>query len=304
MEELLSLTRLAIALALMSYAAVLDWKTRKVANWVWIIMGSLGLVLLAMEMMHSDNTLGLTGDVWPYFLIFIPIIILFIEQYREVGYEVKGIDIVSILSGATGLAGLLAFIYFVDLTGPAIVLLSVPVMMFVFILFYYTRLLHGGADAKAFISMAILFPVYPVIQNLPLITYPANIIENVQMAYPFTFLILMNAAIISVIAVSLGLFFKNIVRGDRGFPEMFMGYRMDIDDISKSFVWPMEKIIDGGHVLVLKPKRKDDVKEELAILKEQGLTRIWVNPKVPFIIPMLLGIIFSVVIGNLIVLLF
>ncbi len=301
---MLSLTRLAIALALMSYAAVLDWRTRRVANWVWMLMGALGMAILALEMLHSDNTLGLTGDVWPYFLIFIPILVMFIEPFREWGYEVRGIDMVSVILGLIGIAGALALLYLEGTTRPVIILLTIPIMMFIFMLFYYTHLIHGGADAKAFIALAILFPVYPVIQNLPLIEYPVNIIENIQLTYPFTFLILMNAAIISVIVVSLYLFFKNLACGDKGFPEMFMGYKMDIDDIPKSFVWPMEKIIDGEHVLVLKPKRSDDVKAELAALKEQGLTRIWVNPKIPFIIPMLLGIIFSVVVGNLIVLLF
>ena len=177
MEEILSLTRLAIALALMSYAAVLDWRTRRVANWVWMLMGSLGLILLAIEMLHSDNTLGLTGDIWPYFLIFIPIIVLFIEPFREVGYEVKGIDMVSIILGLIGLMGALALLYLEGTTRPVIILLSIPVMMLFFILFYYVGLIHGGADAKAFIVLAILFPVYPVIQGLPLIKYPLNIIE-------------------------------------------------------------------------------------------------------------------------------
>ena len=301
---MLSLTRLAIALALMSYAAVLDWRTRRVANWVWILMGFLGMALLALEMLHSDNTLGLTGDVWPYFIIFIPILVMFIEPFREWGYEVKGIDMFSVILGLIGVMGALALIYLEGTTRPVIVLLTIPIMMFIFMMFYYAHLIHGGADAKAFISLAILFPIYPVISGLPLIGYPANIIENIQLTYPFTFLILMNAAIISVVVVSLSLFIKNLVRKDYGFPEMFMGYMMDIDDIPKSFVWPMEKIIDGEHVLVLKPKRSDNVKAELKILKEKGLTRIWVNPKIPFIIPMLLGIIFSVLIGNLIVLIF
>ncbi len=301
---MLSLIRLAIALALMSYAAVLDWRTRRVANWVWMLMGALGMAILAFEMLHSDNTLGLTSDIWPYFLIFIPILVMFIEPFREWGYEVRGIDMVSIILGLIGLMGALALLYLEGATRPVIVLLTIPIMMLIFMLFYYAHLIHGGADAKAFIVLTILFPVYPVIQNLPLIEYPVNIIENIQLTYPFTFLILMNAAIISVVVVSLYLFFKNLARGDKGFPEMFMGYKMDIDDIPKSFVWPMEKFIDGEHVLVLKPRRSDDIKAELNVLKEHGLTRIWVNPKIPFIIPMLLGIIFSVVIGNLIVLFF
>ena len=304
MAEYLSIIRLAIALALMSYAAVLDWRTRRVANWVWMLMGALGMAILAIDMLQTDNSIGITGDIAPYFLIFIPILAMYIEPFREWGYEVKGIDMVTVMLGLAGFAGALALISMEGFTRPVIVLLTIPIMMFIFILFYHTGLIHGGADAKAFIVLAILFPVYPIIQNLPLIEYPVNIIENIQLTYPFTFLILMNAAIISVLVVSLSLFIKNLARGDRGFPEMFMGYMMDIHDIPKSFVWPMEKIIDGEHVLVLKPRRSDDVKAELAALKEQGLTRIWVNPKIPFIIPMLLGIIFSVVIGNLMVLFF
>ena len=39
-------------------------------------------------------------------------------------------------------------------------------------------------------------------------------------------------------------------------------------------------------------------------LKEKGLDRIWVTPKDPFMIPMTLGIVFSVIVGNLVALAF
>ncbi|MCK5309947.1 MAG: hypothetical protein KAJ64_04810, partial [Thermoplasmata archaeon] len=75
-------------------------------------------------------------------------------------------------------------------------------------------------------------------------------------------------------------------------------------NIPKKFVWPMEKIIDDERVLVIFPKRDGDVRKDLLALRKEGIERIWVTPKVPFIIPMLLGIIFSVIIGNLVMLLF
>ena len=112
----------------------------------------------------------------------------------------------------------------------------------------------------------------------------------------------MNAAILQVITVPLGLCFKNLARRDRGFPEMFLGYRMSIYDVPKKFVWPMEVVRDDEIVLMIFPKREGDVKKELAMLKAKGVEVIWVTPKVPFIIPMLLGLIFSIVIGNLILL--
>jgi preflagellin peptidase FlaK len=114
----------------------------------------------------------------------------------------------------------------------------------------------------------------------------------------------MNAAIIHAIAGPTLRFFRNLARRDFGFPEMFLGYRMDIADVQKHFVWPMEAVQDDEIVLMLFPKRSGDVKVELEKLKAKGLERIWVTPKDPFIIPMTLGIVFSVIIGNLVLLFF
>ena len=317
MVENISLIRLGIALALMLYAAVLDWKTRRVANWVWMLMGSIAMALLFFELLYFDTVAGstlLTVDgnsisgfelAQPaIYLIFIPIGIFFFDVFwdREPVYHEGKINFLPILLYAIAFISMALMVYYAGLDNRTMALLAIPIMILVFILFYYLRLIHGGADAKAFMALAIMFPYYPIIQGFPLIEGPA--VSGLNIAFPFAFLILMNAAILQVVTVPLGMLIKNLANRDFGFPEMFLGYRMDIANIPKKFVWPMEKIIDDERVLVIFPKRDGDVRKDLLALRKEGIERIWVTPKVPFIIPMLLGIIFSVIIGNLVMLLF
>jgi preflagellin peptidase FlaK len=71
----------------------------------------------------------------------------------------------------------------------------------------------------------------------------------------------------------------------------------------------MEVVRDGETVLILFPKKHgrgnvDDIEGEVTALREMGVDRIWVQPKYPFIVFILFGIIFSFVVGNLMFLLF
>jgi len=45
--------------------------------------------------------------------------------------------------------------------------------------------------------------------------------------------------------------------------------------------------------------KKFDVDEELAEFEKQGITEIWVTPKIPFMIPLLIGFLVSFVLGDL-----
>ena len=304
MEEIISLTRLGIALAFMTAASVMDWRTRKVANRVWIVLGIIGMGLLAFEMLFAEaggREFGLT-----HFLIFIPLAIIFFDVFwdREPIYWEGKVNPAPILLLAIAAIISLAMVVGEGLTMETGALLAIPAVMLTFEAFYYLGVIRGGADAKAMMALALMFPFYPLISGLPFLAYPERAVDFIQMTFPFSFLILMNAAIIHAVSGPLIRFFRNLVRKDFGFPEMFLGYRMDLKDVPKKFVWPMEAVREDEVVLVLFPKRSDDVKVELAKLKAKGLERIWVTPKDPFIIPMTLGIIFSAVVGNLIILLF
>jgi hypothetical protein len=106
----------------------------------------------------------------------------------------------------------------------------------------------------------------------------------------------MNAVIV-VIWIFLAFIVFNAVRKDIKFPEMLLGYTMDLDEVEKKFVWPMEKVEKGERVRVLVPKGSD--KPDLEGFREMGIDRIWVTPKIPFIIALTGGFILSTFIGNL-----
>ena len=308
-----SITRLAVAVAFMSYAAVLDWRSRRVSNNVWIVMGAVSLVLLVADMLLAERTTsqGMEKVYGPAaFLVLIPIIILYLDPYREWGLEAGGIDMVSVIISLIGILGALALVYLEGFTVEILHLLAVPAVMFVMVLFYYLGVIKGGADAKALIVLAMLFPSYPIIDGvLPLISTGGIDIELYSIGFPFILLVLMNAALLNVLLVPGFMYMKNLRNGDRGFPEMFLGYRMDLEKVPENFVWPMEVVRDGETVLILFPKKHgrgnvDDIEGEVTALREMGVDRIWVQPKYPFIVFILFGIIFSFVVGNLMFLLF
>ncbi|MFO7618990.1 MAG: A24 family peptidase C-terminal domain-containing protein [Thermoplasmata archaeon] len=308
MEETLSLARLCIALAFMTAASVMDWRTRKVRNRVWVILGIIGMALLAMEMLLSCA--GFSGQPGKYaaghFLIFVPISIIFLDTFwdREPMYWEGKVNPVPILLYSIALLVTMAMVVLEGMTADVGALLAIPAVMLAFMAFYYMGVIKGGADAKALMALALMFPFYPALAGLPAIAYPEQGADVLQMTFPFAFLILMNAAIMHAVAGPLIRLFRNLARKDFGFPEMFLGYRMDLNEVPKRFVWPMEAVRDDELVLLVFPKRGGNLKEELAKLRAKGLERIWVTPKDPFIIPMTLGIVFSAVIGNLVMLLF
>lgn len=298
MVEIYSLSRIVVGIAVMTIAAAADWKTRKVSNAAWIFMGCVGMAILLAQMFEA----GTYGNA--SYLIFVVIGILFFDVFwdRESVLGEKGLNLAPIALHLVALACVILFFMEEGFTTQSLQLISIPIMILIAILFFYTGLLHGGADAKALMALAIIFPFYIQLEGLPLIAYPEQTVESVQLIFPFAFLILMNAAILQVVTVPLGLFFKNLARRDFGFPEMFLGYRMGVEKVPKKFVWPMEVVRDDEIVLLIFPKRDGSVKKELEMLKERGVEDIWVTPKVPFIIPMLLGLVFSIVVGNIILL--
>ena len=152
---MLSLTRLAIALALMSYAAVLDWRTRRVANWVWILMGSIAMALLFLELLYWDIIAGssvltvggnsITGfqvTEPAIYLIFIPIGIFFFDVFwdREPVYHEGKINILPIILYAIAFISMALMVQYAGLDNRTMALLSIPIMILVFIIFYYAFL--------------------------------------------------------------------------------------------------------------------------------------------------------------------
>lgn len=282
--------RFITGLSFLSFASYTDLKTRLVRDKVWMLMGAVAIILLLIQMLSE-------GVGWQYYLIFFPIIVMFSEALFEMPelfsegrpHPYILCIILPVFTLAYQIYTLGNDIFFWQL-------FTVPVMMLLAFLFYYIGLIYGGADAKAMLVLAILMPCYPEIQGFTAANLSVENMEIMQVFFPFTFIVLLNACLLLLVLPPVYLF-RNLSKGDVSFPMMFFGYRKDIDDIPGSFVWPMESYEKTGkHTVRLFPK--GDEEEMLASLRSMGRKRVWVTPKIPFIVPMAMGFVISFVVGN------
>lgn len=172
-------------------------------------------------------------------------------------------------------------------------MLSIPLLIVFFFVMYQLDVIKGGADAKALIALSLLFPAYPELSGLPVLELndPASLT-----ILPFPVLVLFNGAILTLL-VPIGMLLVNLVRRDVRFPLMLFGTRMSIKEAEKKHVWPMERVVDGMVRTVLFPRSDDEA--DWDALREAGVDRPWVTPKVPFLIPLTLAVPFSLLLGNL-----
>jgi len=225
--EILDIIRLAIGALILLYASYTDIKIRQASNKLWLVMGSIAIILL-------------------------------IIQYFTEGFE--------------------NYFY----------LIFIPVMIGLVYLLFQLRIIFGGADAKALMAIAILVPIEPSFIGFPI---------QKGAFMPFSWTIFQNSLIIFLF-IPLSLFIFNIFKRNLRFPNAFLGYVMDIETARKKFVWPLEKFVDGKVKFSYMPKEFDANKEYDKFVKE-GIKDIWVTPKVPFMIPLLIGFIVSFIFGDI-----
>ncbi len=168
-----------------------------------------------------------------------------------------------------------------------IYLVFIPIIIGIVYVFFQLRLIFGGADAKAIMALAILVPFEPFFYGFPLNHSPM----------PFSWVIFTNSIIIFLF-IPLSLFVFNLINRDIRFPHCFLGYKMSLKKAKEKFVWPLEHIVDGHKRLSYVPHsfESDDIYQEF---EKYGFKKIWVTPKVPFMIPLLIGFIVSFILGDI-----
>jgi preflagellin peptidase FlaK len=225
--NILDIIRLFTGVTILIYASYTDIKTRRASNILWLIMGSIGGILLLV-------------------------------QYFYIGFE------------------------------NIIYLIFIPLMIgFVYLLFQL-RLIFGGADAKALMAIAILVPFEPFIFQFPI--WKGSLM-------PFSWSIFANSIIIFLF-FPIMLLIYNLSKKNLKFPYSLLGYKMSIKKAKDKFVWPLEKFIDGKRKFVYMPK-DFDVTEEYKEFEKHGIDQIWVTPKIPFMIPLLIGYVFAFIFGDI-----
>lgn len=225
---ILDIIRLFVGIIILTYASYTDIKTRRASNLLWLIMGSIGGILLVV-------------------------------QYFTIGFGDK-----------------------------TFYLLFIPIMIALVYAFFQMRLIFGGADAKALMALAILLPMHPSINQFPIWG---------ESFMPASWTIFSNSIIIFLF-IPLSLLIFNIAKRNIKFPHALLGYKMSIKTAKEKFVWPLEKIVDGKRKFAYMPK-EFDADEEFDKFEKFGINEIWITPKVPFMIPLLVGFICSYIFGDI-----
>ena len=286
----LPLVRLGIALAIACSASISDWRKREVSDLHWAAMGIAGLVLLGAQILQDNVDLT-------YLLFLLPMAWFFFDMLVERrGMFEEGINplpIAMYLGSFVILAFLLSQFWNDEYMWQ---LMVIPILFVIIYFLYQFNIVKGGADAKALMAIALILPRYPMLGPFPLIHVT---LDATQYIMPFAILVLFNAALLTLV-VPLVMLIYNLYRRDIKFPAMFFGYTMDLTEARTRFVWPMEYIEDGVLRMSVFVKSDDSTEEQINQLEAAGRAKIWVTPKIPFLIPITASLLFSAIVGNLI----
>jgi preflagellin peptidase FlaK len=285
--------RLVASVAVLGYASLLDWRTRRVGNAYWIALSAMGICLIPIQIAIDDQPLG-------YALILVPILAVFSDVYLDSGEDTEMTRLAPVLKYSVAIMSMIALGYFWIEDAYFQNLIAVPALMLFIVLMYMLDMIRGGADAKALLALSVMFPFYPAIGELPLIRPETSSAETV---FPFTFAVLVTAAIM-VALFPIGFAIKNLMASEFQSPYGFLGYRKNLSAISGKHLWLMEHVENGNVKRHAKPRRIENLDDEIELLKAAGVSRPWITPKIPFIIPITAALVFTAIVGNLLFLLF
>jgi archaeal preflagellin peptidase FlaK len=168
-------------------------------------------------------------------------------------------------------------------------LVFIPIFAGMMYAFYRVHLIAGGADMKALAALSLLLP-FPVrlLPGLPIATS----------ALPGSFATFGNA-LVAFLFLPLALLLWNATRGGVRLPHAFVAYRMPIDEVPRRHVWPHEIPDESGKLkFVMFPSRWEWEPSDFETVKAAGVTHLWVTPKVPFMIPLLIGFVLTFFYGD------
>lgn len=259
-----------------------------------LLVGAFALLFLSYASVEDIKTREIEDKVWKWLLLAsIPIYIVRLGLYG-LDFSIGVKMLISVLVGVT-LALIIAF------AG-----------------------LWGGADAKAFICLSIISPL------LVYSPFSSNnrILELIDTLIPFSVTIFVTSYLL-VIPLPLGILFFNIVRWIRNrdlynFPEeqrkkkilaCFVGYPSQLATLKEKIPWKYDflegKSPEGWKISFVTGfslgEPEEDLERRQKLLsqaEEDNRDSVWIQPSIPFLIPLSLGYLVSLLGGNLIFLFF
>jgi hypothetical protein len=153
---------------------------------------------------------------------------------------------------------------------------------------YQLRMLHGGADAKGMMFVALCLPGWGAI--------PA---AGEAMMPPAISLLIWAA--MSFLILPLYVFIMNLKSGDAGNLKMaWHARRLPLSVIESRHVWLLDEVMEGADgekklVTHMRPRRggrnENKLSEVLTELEELGIEKAWTTEKYPFMAFLMAGIV-------------
>lgn len=290
--------RLVVGGGFLAAAAVADVRTRRVRDPLWVALGTIGLALILTELANTGAGVEL------YALVAATAILFYTLFYGRPTLDEDGVHLRAGRLGLFAVAALLVILSAWWVVGQGgdttryTRLLTMPAMVLVYQGFYQVGLLRGGADTKGLIALTLLVPLYPDVSPLPLVQPSPAVTGAMQAFFPFSLIVLVNAAVLMLV-VPLAYLLLNLARRDFEWPVGFLGTRVPIDAIPRH-AWVMERVgPHGERYAVLFPSRDRDDSEVIARLRAAGAARVWVETKIPFVLLLFLGYLIAFTVGNL-----
>lgn len=312
----IDVARILVAMVALGLASVSDIRTRKVPNMLWYVTAGIGVGLLVVDLSLLEGSTG-----W-YVLLAFPVAAVFAvvvtggelwpvmpadeeDQDRELTPSEARLYIADLVVSVILLVASVAILILaydnLSDTGPYWYIISSVMMIAVALGLYMARMLHGGGDAKALMTLAVLFPIYLLGDTYPLLETPAGM----DLLFPFALAVLINAAIITAL-LPLAFIILSAARGPLRFPEALFGYPVPPDDVDETRMWLLYEAEEGSEELTrrLWPRRSKTADEAraraLAIVRDRHEAIVYVSPKIPFMVPMLIGLVLAIFLGNVV----
>ena len=248
--EVISWTRLGVLFWALGIAAWLDHKERRVPNQFWITWSKPAIFLWVLDLLNSEAewyVFATAAGMVAYASIAVigrpslkdikagnPLDIL-VSFWYVIGISgvVQGLllhtdeSILGIISGDGSEEAILWWSTF-----------AVFIPIFLVDMAWRMRLIHGGADCKGLMWVAILVPSWT---SIP-IQFP-EAMENSVIAMPPAIALLVWGGL-SFLFLPLIMVFKNLKEGNTNLKLIWHAQRMDVDEVMNNHVWLLTSIAE------------------------------------------------------------
>ncbi|MBQ71105.1 MAG: hypothetical protein CMA65_06440 [Euryarchaeota archaeon] len=316
-DDVLGWTRVGVLLLGMGLAAWMDHKNRRVPNEHWIVWAKPAIFLWALDLMvqGADWTIYLTA----FGVVAYAGVAVFGRATLRDARAGSGIDRVFLLWYVVSAVGFVFGAIKYQTTTPLDVILgdgdalgilwwktaSVFLVIFIIDLTWRMRLLHGGADAKALMWVALVFPSWVTVPT-PL----SSVMSETVVALPVAIALLMWGGL-AFLFIPLIMLIVNVKKGAlRSLKDLRFAWhatQIPLNEVMQRHVWMLTGTMvlpNGEHQVIHRtraPRRTpspEELQEQIHALEELDVERVWVSLKMPLLVFLFPAIVPLVLLGE------